>query len=176
MGVKRLIKNTLHLNPVPVNDDGVHHTTIANSIILPEVVRLVNEGHTVTLPLKGNSMRPFLCHMRDKALLTQITELHIGDPVLAETAPGHFVLHRLVALDGDNVTLRGDGNFGVEECRREDVKALAVGFFRKGRTTADMITSRKWRWYSAVWTRLLPLRRYLLLLHHMFFRSQKILD
>lgn len=176
MRIKQRIKNALHLNPVPVRNDGGIHTTIANSIILPEVVRLVNEGHTVTLPLKGNSMRPFLCHMRDKALLTQIQQLKVGYPVLAETEPGHFVLHRVVGINGDDVTLRGDGNLGVERCKRADVKALAAGFFRKGRTKPDMITSRKWRIYSFIWTRLLPFRRYLLLLHHLFFRSQKILD
>lgn len=174
--IKQFIKRILRLNPVAVPEDAHPRATIPNSVLLPEVVRLVNEGHTVTLPLKGNSMRPFLCHMRDKALLTQLDGLHVGDPVLAETAPGHFVLHRLIAVDGDNVTLRGDGNLGDEHCRREDVKALAAGFFRKGRSEADMITSRKWRIYSWFWTRLYPFRRYLLMLHHLFFRSQKILD
>lgn len=152
-----------------------HARTIANAVLLPEVVRLINEGHTITLPLKGNSMRPFVVHMRDKAYLTAIHELRVGLPVLAEIEPGHFVLHRIVALDGDNVTLRGDGNIGTEHCRRQDIKALAAGFFRKGRTTPDMITSRKWRIYSWFWMRLLPFRRYLLLIHHAFFRSNKIL-
>lgn len=176
MGIKQSIKNVLHLNPVAVQTDNRPSTTIPNAILLPEVVRLINEGHTVTLPLKGNSMRPFLVHMRDKAYLTAIKELRVGLPVLAETAPGHFVLHRIVSLDGDNVTLRGDGNIGTEHCCRSDVKALAAGFYRKGRTSLDLITSRKWRVYSWFWTRLLPFRSRLLLLHHLFFRSQKILD
>lgn len=176
MPLKQHIKNVLHLNPVAVPPDNRPSTTIPNAILLPEVVRLINEGHTVTLPLKGNSMRPFLVHMRDKAYLTAINDLCVGQPVLAETAPGHYVLHRIVALEGDNITLRGDGNIGTEHCRRSDVKALAAGFFRKGRTKPDFITSRKWRLYSWFWTRLLPFRSRLLLLHHLFFRSQKILD
>lgn len=174
--MKRFLKRILPLAPVACKSDGRQHATIANAILLPEVVRLINDGHTVTLPLKGNSMRPFLCHMRDKAFLTKVSELRVGDPVLAETSPGHYVLHRIVALDGDNVTLRGDGNIGTEHCHRADVKALAAGFFRKGRSKADMITSRKWRIYSWFWTRLLPFRVRLLQLHHIFFRSQKILD
>ena len=32
----------------------------ANADLLPEVVTLLNEGHTVTLRLRGFSMRPFL--------------------------------------------------------------------------------------------------------------------
>ena len=43
----------------------------ANSVILPEIVKMMNEGHTVTLRLRGFSMRPFLEDNRDKALLTK---------------------------------------------------------------------------------------------------------
>lgn len=32
----------------------------ANAEFLPEVVKMLNEGHTVTLRLRGYSMRPFL--------------------------------------------------------------------------------------------------------------------
>lgn len=166
----------LFLNPVAVKGAKNQNMAIANAVLLPEVVRLIDAGHTVTLPLKGNSMRPFLCHMRDKALLTSIDEVRVGYPVLAEVSPSHFVLHRVVAIDGDKVTLRGDGNLGEEHCRLSDVKALAKAFYRKGREVPDYITDRKWRIYSFVWMRLLPIRRYLLLIHHMFFRSQKILN
>ena len=41
-----------------------------NARFLPEVVALLEEGHTVTLRLKGFSMRPFLEDNRDKALLS----------------------------------------------------------------------------------------------------------
>lgn len=40
-----------------------------NAVFLPEIVKMLNEGHTVTLTLKGYSMRPFLEDGRDKALL-----------------------------------------------------------------------------------------------------------
>jgi hypothetical protein len=46
------------------------------------------------------------------------------------------------------------------------VKATAIGFFRKGRDKADMTDSRKWRVYSWWWTRLFPIRRYLLFALH----------
>lgn len=135
---------------------------IANAILLPEVVRMINEGHTVTLPLRGYSMRPFLEDGRDKALLSKPKSVSIGDAVLAEITPKHYVLHRIVAIDGDNVTLRGDGNLATEHCRVSDVKATAIGFYRKGRQILDSVESRKWRVYSSVWTTLFPVRRYLL--------------
>lgn len=149
---------------------------ITNVQLIPTVEELLKKGHTVTLPLSGNSMRPFLVHNRDKALLVLPENLKKGDPVLAEISPARYVLHRIVRIEGDAITLRGDGNFGTEHCRRKDVVALAAGFYRKGRTTLDSIESPKWRIYSALWMRLLPFRRYLLKLHDILFHSRKPLD
>jgi hypothetical protein len=136
--------------------------TLANEILIPEIVKLMDEGHTITLRLKGFSMRPFLEDNRDKALLTKAHDPKVGDPVLAETAPKHYVLHRIIKIEGDNVTLRGDGNLGEEHCTLVDVKGAVIGFYRKGRKTLDRTDGRKWRVYSFVWTRLYPIRRYLL--------------
>lgn len=136
--------------------------SFSNAILLPEIVRLINEGHTVTLRLKGFSMRPFLEDGRDKALLTLPKNPKLGDPVLAENFHGHYVLHRIVKIEGDQVTLLGDGNLACEHCQLKDIKAAVIGFYRKGRETMDLTTGRKWRVYSAIWTRLYPIRRYLL--------------
>ena len=141
--------------------------TMANEVLLPQVVQMLAEGHTVTLPLRGRSMRPFLEDGRDKALLVAVKEPpRVGDAVLAEISKGHYVLHRIVKIDGEDVTLRGDGNLGTESCRIEDVRALATAFFRKGRNEPDSVKGWKWRIYSWWWTRLLPVRRYLLFAFH----------
>lgn len=140
---------------------------MANEVFLPQVIAILGEGHTVTLPLRGRSMRPFLEDGRDKALLEAIKQTpRVGDAVLAEISKGHFVLHRIVKIDGDDVTLRGDGNLNTESCHIEDVKAIATAFFRKGRNTPDKTSGMKWRIYSWWWTRLLPIRRYLLFAFH----------
>ncbi len=133
-----------------------------NATFLPEIVKLMEEGHTVTLRLKGFSMRPFLEDNRDKALLAKPIKTQLGDVVLAETSPKHYVLHRVVKIDGDKVTLRGDGNLGTEQCTLSDIKGFAIGFYRKGREKIDKTNGWKWRTYSFVWCSLLPLRRYLL--------------
>ena len=117
-----------------------------NAVLLPEIVRLLDEGHTVTLRLRGHSMRPFLEDGRDKALL----------------GPKHYVLHRIIAIEGNQVTLRGDGNLNNEYCQLNDVKGAVIGFYRKGRERLDRTDGTKWRFYSAVWTHLYPIRRYLL--------------
>lgn len=140
-----------------------------NEVFLPEVIKLIDEGHTVTIRLRGFSMRPFLENNRDKALLTKPTTYKIGDPVLAEINKGIFVLHRIINIDKDIVTLRGDGNLSNETCRQSDIKATVIGFYRKGRNTPDLVSGKKWRVYSAIWTRLYPIRRYLLFIYkHVF--------
>ncbi|MBF1567694.1 MAG: S24/S26 family peptidase [Prevotella shahii] len=144
------------------NHSEIRELEFENARFLPEVIRFLDEGHTVTLGLKGYSMRPFLEHKRDKALLSRPTTLQKGDAVLAEIAPGVFVLHRIVKIEGDDITLRGDGNLAIERCKKTDVKGFALGFYRKGREKIDKTNSLKWRIYSALWTTLLPMRRYLL--------------
>lgn len=137
-----------------------------NEVLLPFVVDRLKEGHTATLPLRGRSMRPFLEDNRDKALLKDESHPKVGDAVLAEITPGHFVLHRIVGIDGDQVTLRGDGNLTEEHCTLADIRAKAIGFYRKGRNKPDSTDGCKWRVYSWWWTRLYPIRRYLLFALH----------
>lgn len=143
---------------------------LQNSVFLPEVVKFLEEGHTITLRLKGYSMRPFLENERDKALLNKAGALKVGDPVLAEISHGHFVLHRIVSISGDDVTLLGDGNLSPEHCKSADIKGSVIGFYRKGRGILDRTDGRKWLIYSWFWMRLLPVRRYLLAIHRRMIR------
>ena len=47
---------------------------IPNEVLLPEVARLISEGHTVTLTVRGNSMNPFLVDRRDRIILGPFTD------------------------------------------------------------------------------------------------------
>ena len=82
----------------------------ANAQLLPEIVKLLEEGHTVTLLLRGYSMRPFLEDNRDKALLTKAKDIKVGDAVLAEISYRHYVLHRIIKIQKQEVILRGDAS------------------------------------------------------------------
>jgi len=121
--------------------------------LMTTVVGLIGEGHTVWLPLRGWSMRPFLEHERDQALLSQPANITIGDIVLAEVSKNRYVLHRLVRMDGEEVTLLGDGNLKPEHCQLSDIRAKAIGFRRKGREKVDRPEEMKWRLYAAYWMR-----------------------
>ena len=105
--------------------------TIANEILLEEVRRLLMKGNNVTIRAKGNSMLPFITGGKDRVTLAPSKELRTGDIVLAEITPGHYVLHRIVSLDGDSVTLMGDGNLESAAPR----KTRPAGRMEKGRMT-----------------------------------------
>lgn len=142
---------------------------LSNKQFLPEVIKVIQEGHTATISLRGYSMRPFLEDGRDKAILTKPTNIKVGDPVLAELTGQQYVLHRIIAINGNDVVLRGDGNYLCEYCTLDDIRASVVGFYRKGRKTIDYTTHCKWKTYSFFWTRLFPIRRYLLYIYRKVF-------
>ena len=71
---------------------------IQNKYLIPEIIRLLDEGRTVTIRLKGFSMRPFLEDKRDKALLKKSDSIKIDDVVLAEINKGQYVLHRVIKI------------------------------------------------------------------------------
>lgn len=137
---------------------------LPNDLFLKGIGELLQEGHTATLRVRGNSMRPFLEDRRDSIVLTSVTHIEVGDAVLAEIAPGKYVFHRIIAIDGDNVTLMGDGNVrGTEHCTKADVKANALAVVRKGKEYST--DGRRWMRYSKTWMRLMPVRRWLLAIH-----------
>lgn len=135
---------------------------LRNEIFLPKLIELINEGHTVTITARGNSMNPFIRTNRDKLVFSAVNEVKVGDVVLAEISKGTYVCHRIVNIDGDTVTMRGDGNsLGTEQCQLSSVKAILTAVVR-GRKTYDITASKTWKVYSWLWMHLLPLRRYLL--------------
>ena len=47
---------------------GTRTIEIPNAILIPEIIKYLEQGHTVTLPLKGFSMRPFLESNRQSSM------------------------------------------------------------------------------------------------------------
>ena len=124
---------------------------LPNEIFLKEVVALIAGGHDVVLRVRGVSMRPFLEDRRDKIVLTKpLCSPSMGDVVLAEIAPGKYVYHRVVAIEGNRVTLKGDGNvYGTEQCAMINILAVTKSFIRKGKTYSPK--GCVWKCYSMLW-------------------------
>lgn len=146
-----------------------------NSLYVAALRQQLAEVREVEIPVRGWSMRIFVEHERDKAILTlcQPERLKVNDVILAQIeAPTEtYVLHRIIRADGDRLTLMGDGNLrGTETCRRQDVVAQVIAFRRADSPQPDYLTGRKWRIYSWWWTRLRPIRRPLILVWRLLRR------
>lgn len=132
---------------------------------MQEAIRLVGEGVSVTFPVNGRSMLPFIVGGVDSVVLVKPETLKVGDVVLAQVEGGRYVVHRIACLDGDAVTLMGDGNLaGREHCRLADVRARATHVVRKGgkRRSLDSLGSRL---TAKIWFAVLPFRRWLLAIY-----------
>lgn len=99
---------------------------LPNDVLLDEVARLLGEGREVVITAKGRSMLPFIRGEVDHVKLRQSDNLRVGDIVLAYFG-NRYVLHRIVAINGDEITLMGDGNLkGTEQGDRSDVVGKVV--------------------------------------------------
>ncbi|MBO4656934.1 MAG: hypothetical protein J5639_04100 [Bacteroidales bacterium] len=132
--------------------------------IIKEAVKLVQDGVSVTFPVKGRSMIPFIIGGKESVILQQAGPLKPGIVALAEIAPEHYVLHRIIKIDRQKgiVTLMGDGNVrGVERCAPASILARATHVVGSDGRTRPLET-RGQRFKARIWRLLLPLRRYLL--------------
>lgn len=146
--------------------------------IINEAIRLVEEGVSVTLPVDGRSMLPFIIGGKESVVLQQppkqggqdgspqsADRLKVGDVVLAWVEGSRYVVHRIIRIDGERVTLMGDGNLvGTEHCSLSDVKAKATHVVDSRERPHDLYTSRRMLGVR-LWWWLLPIRRYLLAIY-----------
>lgn len=139
-------------------------------LLAEEIHRLVLEGRTVEIKAKGSSMRPFIQGGRDSVVLGPAHDIRAGDILLCRISQSDCVIHRLVRKEGDGLLLMGDGNLkGTEHCTADKVVAKVIRIVGRKRTLS--CDSPCFRFLSFLWWRLLPVRRYLLIL---FRTSEKI--
>lgn len=135
---------------------------LPNNEILAEVIRLVNEGQRVTLPVKGYSMLPFIIGGQESVELVKPGSLAVGDVVLAWINGCRYVVHRIIRIDGDRVELMGDGNLtGNEYCYINEVPARAEYVVSRHGKRRYLYTRLRVA-ESRIWWRLKPLRRIIL--------------
>jgi len=171
--VKRLIRALLRVLLTPwrsryrkrngIVSNQLRHE-LPNDAWLGEVSKMLDEGKPYAIYVKGYSMRPFIEHTRDRVFLEKRDTYDVGDAVLAQIAPGHYVLHRIIKRQGDNLTLQGDGNVrGVETCMMQDVSGVVTQYIRPNRIIPadDPKLIRRIR----LWRKLRPIRRYLLFIY-----------
>ena len=132
---------------------------------IEEALRLVQEGVTVTFPVTGQSMLPFIIGDKESVILHAPGLTAVGDVVVARVDGNRYVVHRIINIDGDHVTLMGDGNVrGTEHCLLKDVKARVTHVVSADNKKRDLYS--RWRVSAAkLWYWLRPIRRYLLAIY-----------
>ena len=138
---------------------------MSDDTIIEEAIRLVEDGVSVTLPVNGNSMLPFIIGGKESVILQKPVLSKKGDVVLAWTDGGRYVVHRIIAIEGEAVTLMGDGNLsGTEHCTLKDVKAKVTHVVGADERPHDLYC--RWRRVAArLWWHLRPVRKYLLAIY-----------
>ena len=133
---------------------------VSDNEIIQSAIKLVNEGLRVTFPVKGYSMLPFIIGGKESVDLVKPDNLQVGHVVLAWVEGCRYVVHRIISIDGERVTLMGDGNLvGTEHCTIADIKALATHVVTARGRRHDLYTP--WRKKAAkAWFCLRPFRRY----------------
>ena len=130
--------------------------------IIQEAVRLVQDGVSVTFPVKGRSMIPFIFGGRESVILQKTGSLQRGQVVLAQVGTDRYVVHRIIKVEADRITLMGDGNTcGTASCTPANVLAVATHVVdEKGRRRPldSFIQLAK----AHIWYMIRPLRRYIL--------------
>ncbi len=123
------------------------------------VAEELSSGRNVRVSVMGRSMRPFFSS-GDTIELHPITEeaLFVGSVIFAQARKNQYVVHRILEIDGDKITMMGDGNLvGKEYVTRQDV----YGYVK--------CSKRHLRW-ARLWRRLLPIRRYLIAIDSRVFK------
>ena len=141
--------------------------------IIDDALKLMNEGYSVTLPVAGRSMLPFIIGGRESVILAKPENLKRGVVALAWIEQRRYVLHRIEKIEQDKVTLMGDGNIlGREYCTLADVRAIATHVVDASHRNHDLYTP--WRCLaSKLWWTLLPVRRYLLAIYRLTNKNIK---
>jgi hypothetical protein len=142
--------------------------------MMEEIRTLISKGHTVSLTVKGNSMNPFIVHLRDQMTLGpwKDEDIRKGCVALVKDIRGNYLIHRIIKRDKKTVTLIGDGNVGLyETAKTDDIIGIMYSITRKGKVWST--DSKVWKLYSWIWMFILPLRRWPLgLWRRIFLKSR----
>lgn len=149
------------LKPLPHTGSDMQKKVVPNELLLGEVGKLISDGEKVTIMTKGYSMLPFITGERDSVLLEKKDELWPGMIALAQVRKDVYVIHRIIKIEGDRVTLMGDGNLkGCERCRTSDIVAVVTRIIKPDKEIECF--SRRHLRQARIWNTLLPVRRWLL--------------
>ena len=133
---------------------------------------LTEAGKKVNLLITGNSMSPFLIHLRDQVFFEKPKRaLKKGDIVFYQRQNGQYIMHRICKIDKNGYYAIGDAQTGMEgPLRREQIFGLVTEVKRKNRM--EKPGTFWWEFFEHVWIHCIPMRP---LFRHMYGAAVKLL-
>ena len=125
---------------------GITKLTVPLETLLPSALEFLEEGTPVILPVKGNSMLPFIIGGRDNVLISRQPSVREGDVVLAHTTAGSYVIHRIIGMGDGHITLKGDGNLkGTETCLPEGILGTVLEIQKPSGRKLNPVSVKGWQ-------------------------------
>ncbi len=123
----------------------------------PLIEAAISSGKDARLTVTGFSMYPLFYNGRDDVILTGPKNLKKYDVVLYKRPNGSYILHRILKIKGDTLTIAGDNEIQKEyPVAASQVIAVMSSFIRKGKHCS---TAAPWYViYSRLWAFIFPYR------------------
>lgn len=106
-----------------MSDKKLVFPNVADSFVIAELRERLAAGHTVRMAFGGDSMKPMISGLCDKVEFMPVVQPLRKRDVYLFVCQGKCVVHRLIRIDGDQLTFRGDNCAGCEYVGRDDVIA-----------------------------------------------------
>lgn len=133
--------------------------------VLDNIENIVEEGGNFRMIVTGYSMLPLLGYGNDHIIVrrTDLSEPILGRIAMFRTRDRRIIVHRVIAVDGNKITFKGDGNvYQKEECLRTDVIGVVDSVIRQNGKEV-CCTTRRWHIRERIWlAQPLIIRRYAL--------------
>ena len=139
---------------------------LQNEFFFEEVKRIISQGESVEIIVKGGSMTPYLRDEVDKVVLTPFepSELKKGDIVLYYNT-GKYMLHRIVKRINNNFIIQGDGILNKQDnVALSDIVGI-VRFIIRPSGKYYSINRPSYRIYWHLWHFFRPFRRYMIAIY-----------
>lgn len=125
---------------------------------LSVIEELIGQNETVTIPVSGFSMNPFLADKRDSVMIKKPDrDLKRGDIALYKRQNGQYILHRVWKVKKEGCYFVGDAQTAIEgPIQRGQIIGRVVRIRLKGKWIDE--SNMLWRFFEKVWIRILPVR------------------
>jgi signal peptidase I len=146
MPFSALLNSRFFSEGVPLKTIQISLPNSLDNFILVEMCERLKEGQTVTMLFGGRSMLPLINGEGDKIQLRPLAEGEkcVPGEVYLFRHLGHYIIHRLMWIKGDDYVFRGDNCYAYEHEGRENVLAKLIVIEKPDGTQVNCETE-EWR-------------------------------